>query len=203
MNSDLDPVFEDFIRNLEHRLETRIHNTEHIIRDMLIEAFIKVQIDQDQISIEYAPLELPNTRIDLRIAMHGFEFVFELKFHRPSTGNTTRPFPMMAGTVFSDIFKMSKYKIKFPDSKCFLIYVADEKMVNYFRNNCLNDFFDGSSTYVNQQYIDRCKEKNIERSDTFKRYAKTSKNLIDCRIKKISDVEFKTGYCLRIYEIFI
>ncbi len=203
MNNELNLVFEKFSQDLKHRFENRIHNNEHIIRDMLIEAFIDTKIEEKQVKIEYPLPGLSNARVDLRVIMEELELIAELKFHRPNTGDTIRPFPMMAGTVFNDIFKMAEYKTKFPEAKYFLIYVADKKMVNYFRNNCLSDYFDGEQTSINESYIDRCVESNIDRSDTFKNNAKASRNLIDCRVERVFGNEFTTGYYLRIHEIMI
>jgi len=194
-------AFHDFTKHLDIRFTNSVYTTEDSVRYTFFQSLAsKMNLGTEEIILEFPHPVIKRAEIDMLIPPkeRRNELVFEFKFDREMPSGHNSPRPMKAGKLFADLVRLSKYKGKFEESKCFFVYVTDYEMADYMNkdSNRLNDFFNlpqNKILKINDAYINN-------HSDTFVSQALTyGKCDIDVSLSHFANLN-KTFY-VRIYEI--
>jgi hypothetical protein len=194
----MQPIFQDFTREIGERLSSGIHTTEDDIRYTFFYCLMQSGYRPIDVLLEYPHPAIRNARVDTYVpAKDGNQgMVVEFKYDRsiPSGNNTPRT--QKAGRVFADLFRLAQFDGGTPLSKYF-VYVTDGEMATYFLNRSKNfdTFFQlppGKTLIIDRPYIEN-------HASTFTK--SIGHHFTDCSVTCVIREDFGSEAWLRIYQI--
>ena len=131
-------TWNEFASKLKERFDREIPTTEDSVRYLFFYALTRHGFDPNQIIQEY---RYKNTEIDTVISTGASTIALEFKFHKERP-NSAIPRPENAGQLFSDFFRLKRFKSS-KDMSCFCVYVTSGSMQKYFatRNDVLEKWY--------------------------------------------------------------
>lgn len=202
-------TYERFSKFIEDRINAK--PAQHLTEDSVRYSFFCAILETTDIKQHEVILELPHPddknfkgkEVDMHVqAPHKLtdDLYIEFKFHRKSgKSNHHSPRPLKAGSLFKDFSRLSSVKnIKEGQGRCFVIYLTDNEMANYFGRSKYkkrySDFWNpdlGSSFNYDEKF----------RVGLPKTFVKASEELHEAKIDVIFSRQIGAEHHLRVFEI--
>ena len=184
-------MWNNFCILLKERFHNKILTTEDSVRYL----FFYVLTKYDEFNPNHIILEYPfkdRKKLDTVIENNNSKIAFEFKFHR--TNSSSDPKTMNAGNLFSDFFRLKRFKYSHEGFRCFSIYITDTVMQNYFKN----------TNHIIKKWYIACDEIYLSEND-FRKMPKTflkrTNEITSCKAKIVTKKQIDKEYLLIVTEI--